>query len=230
MRTCSRAALENKATRFLFSSSACIYPQYLQKEPDVTPLREETAFPADPEEGYGLEKLFMEKLCQYFHEDWNLPTRVVRFHNVYGPLGTYDGGREKAPAAISRKVALSAPNEAIEIWGDGLQTRSFMYIDDCVEGIYRIMQSDYAKPLNLGSDELVNIDGLVDIISEVAGKKLVKKHDLTRPQGVRGRNSDNSRLREVLGWEPKTTLREGLAPTYRWIASQCLARHPVAAE
>jgi nucleoside-diphosphate-sugar epimerase len=216
-----KAALKNGAKRFLFSSSACIYPQYLQKSPDVTPLREETAFPADPEEGYGLEKLYMEKLCQYFHEDWNLPTRVVRFHNVYGPLGTYDGGREKAPAAISRKVARAKSGDTIEIWGDGQQTRSFMYVDDCVEGIYRIMQSDYHLPLNLGSDELVNIDGLVDIISEVAGKTLVKRHNVDRPQGVRGRNSDNSRLRSVLGWEPKTTLRQGLAPTYKWVAAQC---------
>ncbi len=230
-----KAAYENGVRRFLFSSSACVYPQYLQNQPDVTPLREESAFPADPEEGYGLEKLFMEKLCQYFHEDWNFPTRVVRFHNVYGPLGTYDGGREKAPAAICRKVALAAPADTIEIWGDGQQTRSFMYIDACVEGIYRIMQSEYAAPLNLGSDELVRIDELVDMVSQIAGKSVAKRHDLKRPQGVRGRNSDNSRLREVLGWEPSTTLSQGLVPTYRWIAAQCaaeghLAHPPVAAE
>lgn len=212
-----QAAYENKVKRFLFSSSACVYPQFLQKSPDVVPLREEDAFPADPEEGYGLEKLYMEKLCQYFREDWGLPTRIVRFHNVYGPLGTYDGGREKAPAAISRKVAALSDRSEIEIWGDGKQTRSFMYIDDCVEGIYRIMRSDYHEPLNLGTDELVSVDDLVDIISAIANKSLVKRHDTSRPQGVRGRNSDNSRLRRVLDWEPKIPLRQGLIPTYRWI-------------
>jgi len=227
-----KAAVKNEVKRFLFSSSACVYPQYLQNDPDVTPLREESAFPADPEEGYGLEKLFMEKLCKYVHEDWNLETRVVRFHNVYGPLGTYDGGREKAPAAICRKLARANDGDALEIWGDGRQTRSFMYIDDCVEGIYRLMQSDYAAPINLGSDELVTIDGLVDIVSRIAGKRVVKRHDLTRPQGVRGRNSDNSRLRQVLGWVPRITLAEGLVPTYEWIAARCSAagRAEVAAE
>jgi nucleoside-diphosphate-sugar epimerase len=218
-----QAARNNEVKRFLFSSSACVYPQYLQSNPDVVPLREEDAFPADPEEGYGLEKLYMEKLCQYFSEDWHFPTRVVRFHNVYGPLGTYDGGREKAPAAISRKIAALRNGDELPIWGDGKQTRSFMYIDDCIEGIYRIMRSDYGSPLNLGTDELVTVDGLVDIISEIAGKSLIKRHDTSKPQGVRGRNSDNSRLRAVLGWEPKTPLREGLVPTYRWIEER-LAR------
>jgi len=217
-----QAARKNGVKRFLFSSSACIYPQYLQTKPDVVPLREEDAFPADPEEGYGLEKLYMEKLCQYFTQDWGFATRVVRFHNVYGPLGTYDGGREKAPAAICRKVAALADGSDIEIWGDGKQTRSFMYIDDCVEGIYRIMRSDHSAPLNLGTDELVTIDGLVDIVSQIADKRLVKRHDTSRPQGVRGRNSDNSRLRSVLGWEPATPLRRGLIPTYRWI-EQCVS-------
>jgi nucleoside-diphosphate-sugar epimerase len=211
------AARRNNVKRFLFSSSACVYPQHLQKSPDVVPLREEDAFPADPEEGYGLEKLFMEKLCQYFAEDYGLETRVVRFHNVYGPLGTYDGGREKAPAAISRKVAAAPQGSHIDIWGDGQQTRSFMYIDDCVEGIFRIMQSDYRAPLNLGTDELVSVDELVDLISAIADKRLEKRHDTSRPQGVRGRNSDNSRLREVLDWEPSTTLSQGLVPTYEWI-------------
>jgi GDP-D-mannose 3',5'-epimerase len=219
------AARENGVTRFLFSSSACVYPQHLQKSPDVVPLREEDAFPADPEEGYGLEKLYMEKLCQYFTEDWGFVTRVVRFHNVYGPLGTYDGGREKAPAAICRKVATLPDRSEIEIWGDGQQTRSFMYIDDCVEGIFRIMRSDYGAPLNLGTDELVSVDDLVDIVCEIAGKSLVKRHDTLRPQGVRGRNSDNSRLRSVLGWEPKTPLRRGLIPTYRWIEG-CVSGQP----
>ena len=217
------ACRRNKVRRFLFSSSACIYPQHLQKRPDVTALREEDAFPADPEEGYGLEKLYMEKLCQYFTEDWGFATRVLRFHNVYGPLGTYEGGREKAPAAICRKVALSRNDDEIEIWGDGKQTRSFMYIDDCVEGIHRIMRSDFGAPLNLGTDELVSVDELVDIISEIAGKSLIKRHDTSRPQGVRGRNSDNSRLRQVLEWEPRIPLRQGLVPTYRWIDGRLTA-------
>ncbi|MCJ2104613.1 NAD-dependent epimerase/dehydratase family protein [Methylobacterium sp. E-041] len=218
------AARDFGVERFLFSSSACIYPQYLQLQPDVTPLKEADAFPADPEEGYGLEKLYMEKMCQYFTEDYGFATRVVRFHNVYGPLGTYDGGREKAPAAICRKVALSQDGGEIEIWGDGLQTRSFMHVDDCVEGIYRIMGSGYDKPLNLGTDELISVDGLVDLVSSIAGKRLSKRHDTSRPQGVRGRNSDNSLLREVLGWEPRILLAEGLVPTYRWISGELEAQ------
>ncbi len=220
-----KAARENDAKRFLFSSSACVYPQYLQTKPDVTPLREDDAFPADPEEGYGLEKLYMEKLCQYFSEDWGFPTRTVRFHNVYGPLGTYDGGREKAPAAISRKIAEVADGGTIEIWGDGQQTRSFMHVDDCVEGIFRIMQSDYGRPLNLGTDELISVDGLVDLVARIAGKTVIKRHDTSRPQGVRGRNSDNSRLREVLDWEPRILLKDGLVPTYRWIAEMVAGGH-----
>jgi GDP-D-mannose 3',5'-epimerase len=218
-----QAARHHGVKRFLFSSSACVYPQYLQKDPDVVPLREEDAFPADPEEGYGLEKLYTEKLCQYFTEDWNFATRVVRFHNVYGPLGTYDGGREKAPAALSRKIASLHDGDELMIWGDGRQTRSFMYVDDCVEGIHRIMRSDYSAPLNLGTDELVTVDELVDIIAEIAGKSVKKCHDTSKPQGVRGRNSDNSRLRTVLGWEPKTSLRQGLIPTYRWIEQRVAA-------
>lgn len=214
------AARLNEVARFLFSSSACVYPQYLQKRPDVRPLKEDEAWPADPEDGYGLEKLFMEKLCQYYREDYGLETRVVRFHNVYGPLGTFDGGREKAPAAICRKVALARDGDEIEVWGDGRQTRSFMYIDDCVEGLYRIMQSDYPHPLNLGSDELVTISQLVDIVAEIAGKRIRKRFDPSKPQGVRGRNSDNTRIREVLGWAPATPLRVGLVPTYRWIEAQ----------
>ena len=206
--------------RLLFSSSACVYPQHLQKDADVTPLKEDDAWPADPEEGYGLEKLFMEKLCQYYREDYGLETRVVRFHNVYGPKGTYEGGKEKAPAAISRKVALCPDGGTIEVWGDGEQTRSFMYIDDCVEGIYRLMQSDYPHPLNLGTDEMVTINQLADTAAEIAGTTIHRSHDLSKPQGVRGRNSDNRRLREVLGWEPAILLREGLAPTYAWIAEE----------
>jgi len=184
------------------------------------PLREEDAFPADPEAGYGLEKLYMEKLCQYFTEDWGFATRVVRFHNVYGPLGTYDGGREKAPAAISRKVALANDGDEIEIWGDGQQTRSFMYVDDCVEGIHRLMHSDWKDPLNLGTDVLVTVDQVVDMVSAAAGKRLKKKHDVSKPQGVRGRNSDNSRLRKVLSWEPSVSLETGLKATYVWIEGE----------
>ncbi len=214
------AARLNGVTRFLFSSSACIYPQHLQKTANVAPLREEDAYPADPEEGYGWEKLFMEKLCQYYREDYGLETRIVRFHNVYGPLGTYDGGREKAPAAICRKVAMAPKGGEIEVWGDGNQTRSFMYVDDCVEGIARIMHSSYPHALNLGTDELVTVNQLVDLVSAIAGKQIVKRHDLSKPQGVRGRNSDNGRLRQVLGWEPQVPLREGLVPTYRWIESE----------
>ena len=223
-----RAARANGVSRFLFSSSACVYPQYLQDSPDVVPLREDDAWPADPEEGYGLEKLYMEKLCQYFTEDYGLETRVVRFHNVYGPLGTYSGGREKAPAAICRKVALAPDGGVIDIWGDGQQTRSFMYVDDCVTGIYRIMRSDYRGALNLGTDELVTVDALVDLVCSTAGKSLKKRHDVSKPQGVRGRNSDNSRLREILGWEPATPLRVGLEPTYRWI-HECVAKEELAA-
>ena len=214
------AARVQRVERFLFSSSACVYPQYLQGAPDVTPLREEDAYPADAEEGYGWEKLWMEKLCRYFREDFGLETRVVRFHNVYGPLGTYEGGKEKAPAAICRKLALAADGDEIEIWRDGEQTRSFMFVDDCVEGIHRLMRSDHFEPLNLGTDELVTINQLVDMVAEIAGKRIRKRHDQSKPQGVRGRNSDNTRLRRVLGWEPGTPLAEGLRPTYAWIESE----------
>ena len=217
------AARVNSAKRFLFSSSACIYPLYLQKSPDVTNLKEEDAYPAEPEEGYGTEKLFMEEMCKYYREDYGFETRVVRFHNVYGPLGTYEGGKEKAPAAISRKLALVPDGSEIEVWGDGQQTRSFMYVDDCVEGIHRIMRSDYPHPLNLGTDELVTINELVDTVAEVAGKRVAKRHDISKPQGVRGRNSDNTRIRAVLGWGPQVPLREGLIPTYNWIESELRA-------
>jgi len=188
------AAFQNGVQRHFYSSSACIYPMYKQHDPDVTPLKEEDAYPADPEEGYGWEKLYSEKLCQYYQEEGKLETRVARFHNIYGPLGTYEGGREKAPAAISRKVALANDGDDIEIWGDGQQTRSFTYVDDCVEGIY--------------------------LVSEVAGKKLVKQHDLTKPQGVRGRNSDNDLCKATLGWAPEVTLEDGLKSTYAWIEDQ----------
>jgi GDP-D-mannose 3', 5'-epimerase len=214
------AARVNGVRRLLYTSSACVYPGYRQQAADVTPLKEEDAYPADAEDGYGWEKLYMERTCRHYREDFGLDTRVVRFHNIYGPLGTYDGGREKSPAAICRKVALANDGDAIEVWGDGLQTRSYCYIDDCVEGIYRLMQSDYFAPLNLGMDHLVSINDLVDIVARVAGKMIHKKYDLTKPQGVRGRNSDNTRLREILGWEPSTSLEQGLGVTYRWIKSE----------
>jgi len=218
------ASRQNGVERFLFSSSACVYAGYKQKDANVEPLKEEDAYPADPEPGYGWEKLYAEELCRYYRKDHKLETRIVRFHNVYGSLGTYEGGKEKAPAAISRKVALAADGSTIDIWGDGEQTRSFMHVDDCVEGLLRIMASDYHEPLNLGTDELVTINGLVDMISKIAGKKLKKVHDLSKPQGVRGRNSENSRLRKVLGWEPSITLEQGLVPTYKWIASEVLKK------
>jgi len=214
------AARHNGVKRLLYTSSACIYPGYLQKSPEVTPLREEDAYPADAEDGYGWEKLYTERICRHYREDFGLETRIVRFHNIYGPLGTYDGGREKSPAAICRKVALAEDNGTIEVWGDGQQTRSYCYIDDCVEGIYRLMRSDYADPLNLGTDRLVSINELVDIVAAIANKTIHKQHDLTKPQGVRGRNSNNDRLRQVLGWEPTITLEDGLAKSYSWIASQ----------
>lgn len=214
------AARQSGVRRLLYTSSACIYPGYLQKSPDVTPLKEEQAYPADAEDGYGWEKLYMERTCRHYTEDFGLETRTVRFHNIFGPLGTYDGGREKSPAAICRKIALANDGDAIEVWGDGEQTRSYCYIDDCVEGIYRLMRSDHGEPLNLGQDRLISINELVDIVSKIAGKSIHKQYDLTKPQGVRGRNSDNDRLRQVLGWEPRISLEEGLTRTYHWIAAQ----------
>ncbi len=214
------ASRQNGVGRFLFSSSACVYAQSKQKSADVTPLKEEDAYPAEPEAGYGWEKLYAEQLCLYYQHDYQFDTRIVRFHNVYGPLGTYEGGKEKAPAAICRKVALAEDGDTIDIWGDGNQTRTFMYIDDCLEGLIRLMASEHRGPLNLGTHELITINGLVDLISSIAGKSFFKRHDLAKPQGVRGRNSDNSRLRSVLGWEPAITLRQGLEPTYQWIESE----------
>ena len=210
----------NGIRRYLFSSSACVYAGSKQNSADVTPLKEEDAYPAEPEAGYGWEKLFTEQLCRYYLHDFGFETRVVRFHNVYGPLGTYEGGKEKAPAAISRKVALAHDGGNIDVWGDGQQTRSFMFISDCVDGLLRLMASDYREPLNLGTEELVTVDQLVNMVCEVAGKKLTKRHDLSKPQGVRGRNSDNTRLRTVLAWEPQTQLRDGLAITYPWIEQE----------
>jgi nucleoside-diphosphate-sugar epimerase len=217
------AASHNGVGNYFYASSACIYPMYLQTSPDVTPLKEEDAYPADPEEGYGWEKLYSEKLCQYYTEEGKIQTSTARFHNIYGPLGTFDGGREKAPAAISRKVALAEDGGDIEVWGDGEQTRSYTYIDDCVEGIYRIAHGGRWQPINLGTDELVSVDGVVDLVCAIAGKNLTKRHDVTKPQGVRGRNSDNTMLREVLGWEPTTRLGDGLRKTYSWIESQLVS-------
>jgi GDP-D-mannose 3', 5'-epimerase len=215
------AARLNGVKRYLYTSSACIYPEYRQMESDVTPLKEEDAYPAQPQDAYGWEKLIAERLCIHYQEEYGFETRIVRFHNIFGPLGTWQGGREKAPAAICRKVATGklTGNSEIEIWGDGEQTRSFCYIDDCITGIYKLMQSDYQEPLNLGQDRLVTINQLVDIVASIAGIRVVKKH-VPGPQGVRGRNSDNTRLRKVLNWEPGISLEEGLARTYSWIEDQ----------
>jgi GDP-D-mannose 3', 5'-epimerase len=217
------AARMNGVSRYLFSSSACVYPDHLQTEADVTPLREEDAYPASPQDAYGWEKLVAERLCLYYTGEFGLETRIVRFHNIYGPYGTYDGGREKVPAALCRKVAAAEPGGEIEVWGDGKQTRSFCYVDDCVEGIYRLMQSDYREPVNLGSDEMMTVDELARMVIDISGKDGITLRHVDGPQGVRGRNSDNRRLRAVLGWEPPVGLRQGLEPTYRWIEKQVAA-------
>jgi nucleoside-diphosphate-sugar epimerase len=218
------AARVNGATRYLYTSSACIYPEYKQLEANVTPLKEEDAYPAAPQDAYGWEKLVSERLCMHYTEEFGIETRTVRFHNIFGPQGTWTGGREKAPAAMCRKVAIAklTGKHEVEIWGDGEQTRSFCYIDDCVEGIYRLMCSNYREPLNLGQDRLISINGLADLVADVAGIKVIKKH-IAGPQGVRGRNSNNDRLRQVLGWEPQISLEEGLRRTYLWIEEQVRA-------
>lgn len=219
------AARDSGVERFFYSSSACVYNGDKQKNPNVVALKEEDAYPALPEDGYGWEKLFSERMCRHFEEDFGLQTRVARYHNVYGPLGTYDGGREKAPAAICRKViqAKISGKHEIEIWGDGHQTRSFMYIDDCTKGTQNILESDIHEPINLGSDELVTINQLVDIVEEIAGVKLQRNYKLDAPRGVNGRNSDNTKILEYLGWEPSIRLKDGMARTYEWIESQMLA-------
>ena len=218
------AARDAGAERFFYSSSACVYNADKQKSPEVIPLKEADAYPAQPEDGYGWEKLFSERMCRHFEEDFGLQCRVARYHNVYGPLGTWTGGREKAPAAICRKVleAKTSGKHEIEIWGDGKQTRSFMYIDDCLKGTRTIMESDIHEPLNLGSDELVTIDQLVDIVEDIAGIKLERRYNLHAPKGVNGRNSDNTKILKLLGWEPSIRLKEGMAKTYAWIESQML--------
>lgn len=215
------AARTNSVKKYLYTSSACIYPEYLQEQPDVQPLKEEDAYPAQPQDAYGWEKLVSEILCKHYKEDYGIETKTVRFHNIFGEKGTWEGGREKAPAALCRKIALAklTNNPEIEIWGDGEQTRSFCYITDCVEGIFRLMNSDFSEPLNLGQDRMVTINQLADIISEIAGFEINKKH-IDGPMGVRGRNSDNTKLREVLDWEPEVSLEVGLAETYKWIEQQ----------
>ncbi len=218
------AARVNGVRRYLFTSSACVYPGYLQDRPDVTPLAEESAYPADAEDGYGWEKLFAERQCRHYQEDYALETRIVRFHNIFGPLGTFEGGREKSPAAFCRKLALASENDEIEVWGDGQQTRSYCYIDDCVEGILRLMRSAHREPLNLGQDRLVSIEELVRIVAFIAGKSVKLHYDTSKPQGVRGRNSDNTKLRQVLGWVPTTSLERGLEHTYRWIEARLRAQ------
>lgn len=216
------AARRHGIKNYLYTSSACVYAQDKQTETAVTPLKESDAYPAAPEAGYGWEKLYAEQMCHYYQHDYGIQTRIVRFHNVYGPLGTWDGGREKSPAALCRKIArakLDPLGTSIDIWGDGRQTRSYMHIDDCIEGLIRLMASGYTQPLNLGTDQLVSIDGLADIIQVIADTAFTYEH-VAGPQGVRGRNSDNSQLRAVLGWEPKIQLEEGLKPTYVWIEEQ----------
>lgn len=219
------AARTNGVSRYFYTSSACVYPVYRQQETDITPLKEEEAFPAQPEDAYGWEKLVTEQLALYYNQQYDFETRIVRFHNIFGPLGAWDGGREKAPAAMSRKIAIAklTGNPEVEIWGDGEQTRSFCYIDDCLDGIYRLMYSDHREPLNLGQDRMVTINELADIIADIAGIRIIKKH-IDGPQGVRGRNSDNTRLRQVLGWEPQISLEDGLAQTYAWIEDQVRAK------
>jgi nucleoside-diphosphate-sugar epimerase len=215
------AARVNGVKRYFYTSSACVYPEFKQTDANVIPLKEEDAYPAMPQDAYGWEKLVMERLCTHYREDYGIQTRIVRFHNIFGDYGTWDGGREKAPAAMCRKVAVArlTGNHEIEMWGDGEQTRSFCYIEDCLEGIHRLMRSDYALPLNLGSDRMVTINQLARMVADIAGIEITIKH-IPGPMGVRGRNSDNTRLREVLKWEPRLTLEQGLERTYPWIEKQ----------
>jgi GDP-D-mannose 3',5'-epimerase len=219
------AAHQNNVKRLLYTSSACVYPEFKQTEANVTPLKEDDAYPAQPQDAYGWEKLITERLCLHYAQDYGMETRIVRFHNIFGPLGTWDGGREKAPAAMCRKVAAAklSGNQEIEIWGDGDQTRSFCYIDDCLEGLHRLMRSDFREPLNLGQDRMVTINQLADIVAKIAGIQISKKH-IDGPMGVRGRNSDNTLLRKVLNWEPAISLEDGLGSTYSWIEAQMRAK------
>ena len=225
------AARLNQVKRYLYSSSACVYPDYRQNDVDVVPLKEEDAYPAQPQDAYGWEKLVAERLCIHYCEEYGMETRIVRFHNIFGPLGTWTGGREKAPAALCRKMAIAklTGDHEIELWGDGQQTRSFCYIDDCVTGICKLMRSEYRSPLNLGQDRLITIDELADIVANIAGVEVTKRH-IAGPQGVRGRNSDNRRLQQVLGWTPEVTLEEGLARTYKWIEEQVIVSRSMRTE
>jgi nucleoside-diphosphate-sugar epimerase len=220
------AARDAGVERLFYASSACVYAAEKQSTPEVEPLREADAYPAMPEDGYGWEKLFSERMARHFQEDFGIETRVARYHNVYGPNGTWDGGREKAPAAICRKVAVAklSGDKRIEIWGDGEQTRSFTYIDDCLEGTLRLTASDVRDPVNVGSDQLVTVNELVDIVERVAGVTLKREYDLDAPQGVRGRNSDNTLIADRLGWAPSVSLEDGLAATYAWVHDQVAAR------
>lgn len=213
------ASLKNKVKRFFYSSSAVIYPNNIKRSLKKG-FKEEDAYPAQPDNEYGWEKLLTERLCDSYYSDYGLETRIARFHNVYGPLGTYEGGREKSPAALCRKVALAKNEGAIEVWGDGKQMRSYCYVDDCVEGIYRLMNSDIHEAINIGSDRLISIDGLIDLIAEIAGKKIKKQHDISKPQGARIRNSDNTKIRKLLKWEPSVPIEEGFSQTYHWIKEQ----------
>lgn len=219
------AARDEQLESFFYASTACVYPSYLQDDPDVTALKEADTYPADPEDGYGWQKLFGERLCKNYGEDYGIPVRVGRYHNVYGPLGTWDGGREKAPAAICRKVATAvlSGHREIEIWGDGEQTRSFMYVDDGVEGTRRLAASGIETPLNIGTSEMVTINELVDLVSSIAGVELERRHISAAPQGVRGRNSDNTEIQARLGWQPSISLRAGLEGTYAWIHDEVAA-------
>lgn len=220
------SARRNGVRRYLFTSSACVYPVYRQRQPNNSPLKEEEAYPAAPEDAYGWEKLLAEKACQYYQLDYGLETYIVRLHNIFGPLGSWTGGREKVPAAICRKVATAKllGNPDVKIWGDGEQTRSFCYIDDCTKGIDLLMQSQYYEPLNLGQDRSISVNQLVDMVAEISGTKVTKIH-VDGPQGVRGRNSDNTKLRQVLDWEPQVSLEDGLATTYAWIEKQVMLKH-----
>ena len=220
------ASRDSGVERFFFASSACVYPDYRQGETAIEALKESDAYPAAAEDGYGWEKLFSERMCRHFREDYGITTRIARYHNVYGPYGTWDGGREKAPAAICRKVAMALLDggKTIEIWGDGKQTRSFMYIDDCLKGSQMLMRSDFNSPLNIGSDEMVSINQLLDIVEDIAGVKLKRSYKLDAPTGVRGRNSDNTLIKKSLNWAPSISLREGMEKTYRWIYDQAKAR------
>ena len=215
-----KAYVENKVERIFFASSACVYPEYKQQDTEVIPLSEGDAIPAQPDQYYGWEKLFSEKLYEGYKRDYGIDIRIARYHNIYGPYGVYGGGKEKAPAALCRKVAEASNSGEIVIWGDGKQTRSFCYIDDCLEGTIRLMDLDYSEPINIGSDELVTINKLADIIIKESGKKIKKKYDTSKPEGVRGRNSDNTLVKEVLGWMPEVNLLEGIRRTYAWIALQ----------